>query len=72
MVLKYHWFIKKNFSSQPVHHNNHSIQVLLSRPILMPLAIGLTLLVIQQVSGIDAVIFFTVDIFRSSGMVLYF
>ena len=43
------------------------VSAYLTRPILMPLCIGLTLLVIQQVSGIDAVIFFTVDIFRSSG-----
>lgn len=33
----------------------------------MPLAVGLTLLMIQQFSGIDAIIFFTVDIFRQSG-----
>lgn len=46
---------------------SQSWKVLFSRPILMPMLIGLTLLLIQQVSGIDAVIFFTVDIFRSSG-----
>lgn len=45
----------------------YSMKVLLSRPILMPLLIGLTLLVIQQISGIDAIIFFTVEIFRASG-----
>lgn len=44
-----------------------SWSVLLSRPVLRPWAIGLTLLLIQQLSGIDAVIFFTVDIFRASG-----
>lgn len=44
-----------------------SWRVLLTRPILMPMLIGLTLLLIQQVSGIDAVIFFTVNIFKSSG-----
>lgn len=38
-----------------------------TRPIVMPLIIGLSLLVLQQVSGIDAVIFFTVEIFRQSG-----
>jgi facilitated trehalose transporter len=37
------------------------------REILLPLGIGLTLLTIQQLSGIDAVIFFTVEIFRASG-----
>lgn len=46
---------------------SQSWKVLFTRPILMPMLIGLTLLLIQQVSGIDAVIFFTVDIFRSSG-----
>lgn len=45
----------------------HSWSVLLSRPVLQPFGIGLVLLLIQQFSGIDAVIFFTVDIFRSSG-----
>lgn len=37
------------------------------RVVLLPLAIGLALLSIQQLSGIDAVIFFTVEIFRSAG-----
>lgn len=46
---------------------SHSYKVLLTRPILMPLLIGLTLLTIQQVSGIDSIIFFTVEIFRASG-----
>lgn len=38
-----------------------------TRPIMMPLVIGLSLLVLQQISGIDAIIFFTVEIFRASG-----
>lgn len=38
-----------------------------SRPIMLPLIIGLTLLVLQQISGIDAIIFFTVEIFQASG-----
>lgn len=38
-----------------------------TRPIMMPLLIGLTLLVLQQISGIDSIIFFTVEIFRASG-----
>lgn len=33
----------------------------------MPLGIGLGLLTIQQVSGIDAVVFFTVEIFKTAG-----
>lgn len=39
-----------------------------TRPVMMPLLIGLSLLVLQQISGIDAIIFFTVEIFHSSGM----
>lgn len=41
-----------------------------TRPILMPLMIGLSLLVLQQISGIDAIIFFTVEIFKASGKTL--
>lgn len=51
-----------------MEHGPHSWKTLMSRPILMPLTIGLTLLAIQQLSGIDSIIFFTVEIFRSSGM----
>lgn len=38
-----------------------------TRPVLMPLGIGLSLLVLQQISGIDAIVFFTVEIFHASG-----
>lgn len=41
--------------------------VIFTRPLMMPLTIGLMLLVLQQISGIDAIIFFTVEIFRESG-----
>lgn len=61
--------LKPNNENTP---NPHSFKILLSRPILMPLAIGLTLLTIQQVSGIDAIIFFTVEIFKASGNFFYF
>ncbi|XP_058460214.1 facilitated trehalose transporter Tret1-like isoform X2 [Malaya genurostris] len=44
-----------------------SREVLCRRTVLMPLGIGLALLSIQQLSGIDAIIFFTVEIFRSAG-----
>lgn len=54
--------------AEPIEVNPHSLSVLMSRPILKPLGIGLTLLLIQQFSGIDSVIFFTVDIFRASGL----
>ena len=38
-----------------------------TRSVMMPLGIGLSLLVLQQISGIDAVIFFTVEIFHAAG-----
>ncbi|XP_058054248.1 facilitated trehalose transporter Tret1-2 homolog [Anopheles bellator] len=51
----------------PVPPKPYSREALLRREILIPLGIGLTLLSIQQMSGIDAVIFFTVEIFRAAG-----
>lgn len=58
-------------TSTPTINANSSSQMTFSsyftRPILMPLSIGLTLLVLQQISGIDAIIFFTVEIFRAAG-----
>lgn len=47
--------------------NQPQKSIYLTRPIVMPLIIGLSLLVLQQISGIDAIIFFTVEIFRESG-----
>lgn len=44
-----------------------SWKTLTSRPVLCPLGIGLVVLALQQFSGIDSVVFYTVDIFRSSG-----
>uniref|UniRef100_A0A182Q0V3 Major facilitator superfamily (MFS) profile domain-containing protein n=1 Tax=Anopheles farauti TaxID=69004 RepID=A0A182Q0V3_9DIPT len=44
-----------------------SKEALVRREILIPFGIGLVLLSIQQLSGIDAVVFFTVEIFRSAG-----
>lgn len=65
---------KNNIKSKP---NGHQIQnsgmdleekvKFFSQPIMLPLIIGLTLLVLQQISGIDAIIFFTVEIFQASG-----
>lgn len=64
--------VKKPYKSteRQQENNHHSFKVLMSRPILMPLGIGLTLLAIQQLSGIDTIIFFTVEIFRSSGIMV--
>lgn len=41
--------------------------IFFSRRIFRPLMISLTLLSIQQLSGIDAIVFFTVEIFKSAG-----
>jgi facilitated trehalose transporter len=43
------------------------IKELLCRPILIPFSLTFTLLIFQQVSGIDAIIFYTVSIFHSAG-----
>lgn len=53
--------------SDKIDENEPKKSVYLTRPIVMPLIIGLSLLVLQQISGIDAIIFFTVEIFRESG-----
>lgn len=57
----------ENVDTKPIKDKFISFKVLFSRECLMPLGIGLGLLVIQQLSGIDAVIFFTVEIFRTAG-----
>jgi len=40
---------------------------LFRRPVLVPFALTFALLIFQQVSGIDAIIFYTVSIFHSAG-----
>ncbi|XP_014369281.2 facilitated trehalose transporter Tret1-like [Papilio machaon] len=42
-------------------------EVFLSSAVMKPLIVGFALLIFQQFSGIDAVIFFTVEIFQSAG-----
>jgi facilitated trehalose transporter len=44
-----------------------SSKELFRRPVLVPFALTFTLLIFQQVSGIDAIIFYTVSIFHSAG-----
>jgi facilitated trehalose transporter len=44
-----------------------SKKIFFSRAIMLPLGIGVALLTFQQFSGIDAIIFFTVEIFRNAG-----
>lgn len=53
--------------SVPVKDKFVSYKALFSRACLLPLGIGVGLLTIQQISGIDAIIFFTVQIFETSG-----
>lgn len=60
--------VNKNANDGDSDSNAMSSKVLFTRPVLLPLSIGLVLLIIQQVSGIDAIIFFTVEIFRASGI----
>lgn len=55
-------------SEKQIDENQPKKSIYFTRPIVMPLVIGLSLLVLQQISGIDAIIFFTVEIFRESGM----
>uniref|UniRef100_A0AAU6W8N6 Trehalose transporter n=1 Tax=Hyphantria cunea TaxID=39466 RepID=A0AAU6W8N6_HYPCU len=45
-------------------------KVFFSSMVIRPLVIGFALLLFQQYSGIDAVIFFTVEIFKSAGSTL--
>ena len=47
--------------------NGFSRKELFRRPVLVPFALTFTLLIFQQVSGIDAIIFYTVSIFHSAG-----
>lgn len=49
----------------------YSRKVLFTRPVFMSMFIAIGLLAIQQLSGIDAIIFFTVEIFRSAGNKIY-
>ncbi|XP_059049626.1 facilitated trehalose transporter Tret1-like isoform X2 [Achroia grisella] len=45
-------------------------KVFFSSAVLKPLTVGFALLIFQQFSGIDAVIFFTVEIFQNAGSTL--
>jgi len=47
--------------------SGYSRKELFRRPVLVPFALAFTLLIFQQVSGIDAIIFYTVSIFHSAG-----
>lgn len=62
--------LEQKTNEPPLKDKFISYKALLSRACLMPFGIVLGLLIIQQVSGIDAVVFFTVEIFRASGSTL--
>lgn len=51
----------------PKKYKSFELKALCRRTVLIPLLIGLVLLMIQQLSGIDSVIFFTVEIFKTAG-----
>jgi len=54
-------------SSNNKSSSGFSRKELFRRPVLVPFALTFTLLIFQQVSGIDAIIFYTVSIFHSAG-----
>lgn len=62
------WLRLEGLSLQVTENESNSIgrNIFMTRAVLMPLGIGLALLAIQQLSGIDAIIFFTVEIFKTA------
>jgi facilitated trehalose transporter len=54
-------------SSNNKSGSGFSRKELFRQPVLVPFALTFTLLIFQQVSGIDAIIFYTVSIFHSAG-----
>jgi len=54
-------------SSNKYSKHELSSKDIFRRPVLVPFALTFTLLIFQQVSGIDAIIFYTVSIFHSAG-----
>ncbi|XP_068083952.1 facilitated trehalose transporter Tret1 [Anabrus simplex] len=44
-----------------------TMEAFLRRPVMLPFCMSLFLMAFQQLSGIDSVVFYTVDIFRSAG-----
>jgi facilitated trehalose transporter len=55
------------FSSNNKSGSGFSRKELFCRPVLVPFALTFTLLIFQQVIGINAIIFYTVSIFHSAG-----
>nr|CAD7412453.1 unnamed protein product [Timema poppensis] len=54
-------------SEKTPDEDSYSLKELLRRPVLVPFVLSFTLLIFQQVSGIDSIIFYTVTIFKASG-----
>lgn len=54
-------------TDSPKKYKSFELRAFRRRTILLPLGIGLVLLMVQQLSGIDSVIFFTVEIFKAAG-----
>lgn len=54
-------------TAPPKKYKSFELKAICRRTVLIPLLIGLVLLMIQQLSGIDSVIFFTVEIFKTAG-----
>jgi facilitated trehalose transporter len=58
---------KTTVSSNNKSGSGFSRKELFHRPVLVPFALTFMLLIFQQVSGIDAIVFYTVSIFHSAG-----
>jgi len=58
---------KTTVSSKNKSGSGFSRKELFRRPVLVPFSLTFTLLIFQQVSGIDAIVFYTVSIFDSAG-----
>lgn len=54
-------------SAKSIAKGAYSAEALLRRPVLIPFGLVVGVLVFQQVSGIDTVLFYTVSIFEASG-----
>lgn len=54
-------------SAKAIAKGAYSAEALLRRPVLIPFGLAVGVLVFQQVSGIDTVLFYTVSIFKASG-----
>lgn len=59
--------IDRKNEKQEVRPSLFTRKVLFSSAVRKPLVVGFALLFFQQFSGIDAVVFFTVEIFQNAG-----